>query len=146
MRQINTRLLDDASLTHRLDPVGALVGYATVCAEIPDERPAAREPSWVAFVPSYPFQSSAPTSKALAPTTELADAGTERIAAPCSQGQPGSWLARLWSRYVAWREHRRAAAAWDMLDARTLRDIGALPDEIGHDAQSAACSGWYTVL
>jgi hypothetical protein len=33
-----------------------------------------------------------------------------------------------------------------MLDRRTLRDIGALPDEIDHDAQSAADSRWYTVL
>lgn len=149
MDQINTCLPESAPLIHRLDPIGALVGYATVGGEIADKRLAAPprpELSRMMSASSCRFQSSPPTSKAVALTAELADARRERITAPCPQGQSGSWLTRLWSRYVAWREYRRAAAVRDMLDRRTLRDLGALSGEIDDDAQSAGYSEWYTVL
>jgi uncharacterized protein YjiS (DUF1127 family) len=141
MTQTKTRRRQSVPLTYRIDPIGALAGYATVFAEIHDTRPTPSRPrdaSRAAFVPSCPFQWSAPTSKAIAPTVELADATPDGDFAPRSQGRPRSWLARLWSRYVAWRERQRAAAAWEMLDARTLRDIGVLQDEVDHDAQSAS--------
>jgi uncharacterized protein YjiS (DUF1127 family) len=159
MSQTTTRAQEAASRTYRIDPIGALVGYATVCADVPDSRSAARHPrnrSQMAFVPSCPFEWPSPTSNAAAPAADLAITTPDEDIVPRAQGQSGqdqpeqkqsrSRLARLWSCYVAWRESRRAAAAWEMLDARTLRDIGVLPDELDHGGRSAASWGWYTTL
>jgi uncharacterized protein YjiS (DUF1127 family) len=144
MLQTKTRQPETAPLTYRVDPLGALVGYAAIY-EVPDKRPTPSRPrdaSQAAFVPSCPFQWSARTSTA----TPLADAAPGGDIVPCSQDPSGSWLARLWSRYVAWRERQRVAAAWEALDARTLRDIGALSDEDDLDVRSIPYWGWYTIL
>jgi uncharacterized protein YjiS (DUF1127 family) len=143
MLQTKTRQPETSSLTYRVDPLGALVGYAAVY-EVSDKRPTPprpRDPSQAAFVPSCPFQWSPPTSIA----TSLVDVAPGDIA-PCSPDPSGSWLARLWSRYVAWRERQRVAAAWEALDARTLRDIGAVPGEDDLDARLIPYWGWYTIL
>jgi uncharacterized protein YjiS (DUF1127 family) len=149
MTQIKHRLPESASLSFRLDPIGELVGYAAVCDEIPEKRPAARYPqdaARTALVPSCAFQRSAPTSTAPDAGPGGARPG-EDATGPHAPEQPASWLARLWSRYIAWREHRRTAAAWETLDARTLRDIGASEDEVDPDIRrSAAYWGWYTTL
>jgi uncharacterized protein YjiS (DUF1127 family) len=146
MTQIKTRQPETAPLTYRIDPIGALVGYATVY-EVPDKRsapPHPRDPSRVAFVPSCPFQWSAPSSKAMTSGAELADAMPGGDTAPRLPRQ--SWLARRWSRYVAWRERKRVAATWEMLDERTLRDIGALPGEVDYDLRTIPYWGWHTIL
>jgi uncharacterized protein YjiS (DUF1127 family) len=146
MTQIKTRQRETAALTYRLDPMGALVGYAAVCAEVPVKRPMPphpRDASPAAFVSSCPFQWSAPTTPRI-PAAESADG---EDAAPHAEGRAESWLARLWSRYVTWRERQRVAATWETLDARTLRDIGATPDdELDHDMRSIPYWGWYTIL
>jgi uncharacterized protein YjiS (DUF1127 family) len=148
MLQIETRQPETAPLTYRVDPMGALVGYAVV-HEVPRQQRTPsppRETPHAAFVPSCPFQWSAPTSKAMARATEQADATSGDATAPGPQDPPRSWLGRLWSRYVAWRERQRVVATWETLDTRTLRDIGALPDEVDGDLRSIPYWGWHTIL
>lgn len=145
MTQIKIRQPETAPLTYRVDPIGALVGYATIYSEVSGERPAAPRPrdrSPEAFVPSCPFQWSATTSTVMPRTAEPADAVLDGSTVTSVQERSPSWLVRLWSRYVTWRERQRVAAAWEMADARTLRDIGALPDEPNHHARSAPYWGW----
>jgi uncharacterized protein YjiS (DUF1127 family) len=148
MTQITTRQSEAAPLTYRIDPLGALVGYAAVY-EVPVKRSTrsqSRNSSREAFVPSCPFQWSLPTSMVRAPIVEPADAILDEDWAPYSPERPKSWLARLWSRYAAWRERQRTKAAWEALDTRTLRDIGALPDEVEADIRSIPYWGWHTIL
>ena len=76
MTQITTRQSEAAPLTYRIDPLGALVGYAAVY-EVPVKRSTrsqSRNSSREAFVPSCPFQWSLPTSMVRAPIVEPADA------------------------------------------------------------------------
>jgi uncharacterized protein YjiS (DUF1127 family) len=150
MTQIKFSRPETAPLTYRLDPMGTLVGYAALCAELPARRPMPLRPqeiSGAAFVPSCPFQWSAPTSTTPAPSAaKPADMTLGEHIAPHSEKRAQSWPARLWSRYVAWRERQRTAAAWEMLDTRTLRDIGATPDEVDQDLRSIPYWGWYTIL
>ena len=82
----------------------------------------------------------------MAPTVELADATLDADTVPYAPERPKTWLARLWSRYAAWRERRRTEAAWEALDTRTLRDIGALPDEVDADIRSIPYWGWHSIL
>jgi uncharacterized protein YjiS (DUF1127 family) len=148
MIQTKTRQPETAAPTYRIDPFGALVGYAAVY-EAHDTRPTparSGDTTREAFVPSCPFQWSPPTSGATTAAAELSDAALGEDAAPCSLEQPRSWPARLWSRYAAWRERQRLAATWEALDTRTLRDIGALPGEDDPDMRSIPYWGWHTIL
>lgn len=145
MTQIKIRQPETPPLTYRVDPLSALVGYATIYSEGSDRRPAVpgpRDRSRAAFVPSCPFQWLATTPTVMPQAAEPADTMVDDNAVPAVEEQSRSWPVRLWSRYVTWRERQRAAAAWEMADARTLRDIGALPDELNHHARSAAYWGW----
>jgi uncharacterized protein YjiS (DUF1127 family) len=144
MLQIKSPLRVTNPLTYCLDPIGASAGCAVSRTEMSDRRLA--EPHnrpQVAFVPSCPFRWSPPTLEVVAPGTDPADASPD---APGSQGRSRSWFTRLWARYGAWRERRRAAAAWEELDSRVLRDIGVLPDESDPDARSTAYWNWYSVF
>lgn len=149
MVQIKIRQPETAPLTYRLDPIGELVGYAAVCAETPDKRPMpsrARDASQAAFASSCPFQWPAPMSAATTPAAKVASATLGEDTARHAEGRAGSRLTRLWSCYVAWRERKRVAATWERLNAQTLRDIGAGPDEVEHDLRSIPYWGWFTIL
>jgi uncharacterized protein YjiS (DUF1127 family) len=62
--------------------------------------------------------------------------GEDSVARPEDKRAP--WFARLWSRYRAWRERQRIAAAWEMLDDRTLRDIGMSRDVMENGERPAS--------
>ena len=137
MSQTKSRLPESVSLAPRLDPFGALAGYATagyatVCTGVPDKSavsPLRRDPPRPAFVPSCSFQRPAPAAPQ---ETAPGEAGI----AP--EGDRAPWFARLWARYRAWSERQRAAAAWELVDDRTLRDIGVSRDVMENGERSAS--------
>ncbi len=120
MMQSTKRPLGNPPTTLSADPIAATMGYAAVFDGFPDAllaNPGRR--SSPTFVPSCPYAKPATPQDA-------APGDAAEIAGPPPRA--GGWLANAWSWYRDWRERRRISAAWEALDERTLRDIGASCD------------------
>jgi hypothetical protein len=136
MMQTKTRAPCGPSLAARIDPIGAMAGFATVFVETPEARRPGEDmhcPSQPLFVPPCRYEPLVPLAgQSPAANAETASKGDS---APRSIPRQRGWIARCfvtgWSWYRDRQERQLINAAWETLDERTLRDIGVSRDAIG---------------